>query len=284
MSQTILVLGATGLAGKELVKILADKNVQVKAATRQPEKFRSPAPNVTPVHLVQEDPATFAPALAGVDKVFLSALPLDADAFKKLVPFVDEAKKAGVKKIVFLSALGVEHHDSAPLRQIEVYVQQSGIPYGIVRPNFFMENFSEGPFSGPVKETNQIILAADDAVYSMISTVDIAAVAAELLLNDTLNNRELTLTGPVAISNHEAADIITRHAGKTVSYLPISEADLLSGIKAQGAPDSVGQYLAMLMASVRSGANAVVTSAVKDITGREPRSFDTFAQVNAGNF
>ena len=76
MSDTVLVLGATGLAGKELVKLLAAKNVQVKAATRTPEKFRSPAPNVTPVRLVQEDASTFAPALAGVDKVFLSALPL----------------------------------------------------------------------------------------------------------------------------------------------------------------------------------------------------------------
>src|SRR5688572_1862960 len=124
MSQTILVLGATGLAGKELVKILAKENVQVKAATRQPGKYQSPTPNVTPVRLVQEEPSTFAAALAGVDKVFLSALPLDADSFKKLKPFVDEAKKAGVKKIVFLSAFGMEHHEDAPLRQVELYLQQ----------------------------------------------------------------------------------------------------------------------------------------------------------------
>lgn len=284
MSQTILVFGATGLAGKELVKILAGKPVQVKAATRTPEKFTAPASNITPVRIVQEDPSTFAPALAGVDKVFLSVLPLDADAFRKITPFVDEAKRAGVKKIVFLSAMGVEKHEDAPLRQVELYVQKSGVPYGIVRPNFFMENFSEGPFSGPVKENGQIVLAAADAVYSMISTADIAAVAAELLLNDQLQNQELTLTGPAAIDNHEAAALISRFAGKTVSYHPISEEDLLGGMKAHGAPDSVAQYLATLMASVRSGANAPVTSAVKDITGKEPLSFEDFAKANAGKF
>ncbi len=284
MSDTVLVLGATGLAGKELVKLLAAKNVQVKAATRTPEKFRSPAPNVTPVRLVQEDASTFAPALAGVDKVFLSALPLDADAAAKLFPFMDEAKKAGVKKIVFLSAMGVENHDSAPLRRIELYLQQSGIPYGIVRANFFMENFTEGPFSGTVKESNQIILAAADAACSMISTADIAAVAVELLLNDNLSNQELTLTGPEAIDHHRVADIITKYSGRKITYLPISEADLLSGMKAQGAPDSVAQYLALLLASMRSGASAATTTAVKDITGAEPVSFEAFSKLNAEKF
>ncbi|WP_346318244.1 NmrA family NAD(P)-binding protein [Chitinophaga sp. YIM B06452] len=284
MSDTVLVLGATGLAGKELVKLLAGKNVQVKAATRTPEKFQSPAPNVAPVRLVQEEASTFAPALAGVNKVFLSALPLDAAAAAKLFPFVDEAKKAGVKKIVFLSALGVENHDSAPLRQVELYVQKSGIPNGILRANFFMENFTEGPFSGTVKASNQIILAADNAAYNMVSTADIAAVAAELLLNDTLPDQELTLTGPGAIDHYQVADIITTHSGRNITYLPISEADLLSGMKAQGAPDSVAQYLAVLMASVRSGANAVVTTAVKDITGKEPVSFEEFSKLNAGKF
>lgn len=284
MSNTVLVLGATGQAGKELVKLLAGKNVQVKAATRTPEKFQSPAPNVSPVRLVQEDASTFAPALAGVDRVFLSALPLDAEAATKLFPFVDEAKKAGVKKIVFLSAMGVENHDSAPLRQIELYLQKSGIPYGILRANFFMENFTEGPFSGTVKASNQIILAAGDAASSMISTADIAAVAVELLLNDHLPNRELTLTGPDAIDHHQVADIITKHSGRKVTYLPISEADLLSGMKAQGAPDSVAQYLATLLAAMRSGASAATTTAVKDITGREPVSFEEFSKLNAGKF
>lgn len=285
MSNTILVLGATGFAGKEVVKALAGKpGIEVKAATRFPEKYKAPAGNVTPVHLVQEDAATFAPALAGVDLVFLSALPLDADAAGKLRPFIDEAKKAQVKKIVFLSAIGVEHVEAAPLRQIELYLIASGIPYNIVRPNFFMENFSEGPFSPTIKQLGKILIPAGDGKYSVISTADIAAVSVELLLNEAHVGKELTLTGPKAVDNHEAAAIISAASGKTVTYENIPEEALIQGVIASGAPESAAHYLAMLVGAVRNGHCAVVTTAVKDITGKDPISLEDFAKAHKASF
>ncbi len=285
MSHTILVLGATGFAGKEVVKALAGKpGIAVKAATRFPEKYKAPAANVTPVHLVQEDAATFAPALAGVDLVFLSALPLDAEAAAKLRPFIDEAKKAQVKKIVFLSAIGVEHVEAAPLRQIELYLIASGIPYNIVRPNFFMENFSEGPFSPTIKQLGKILIPAGDGKYSVISTADIAAVSVELLLNEAHVGKELTLTGPKAVDNHEAAAIISAASGKTVTYENIPEEALIQGVIASGAPESAAHYLAMLVGAVRNGHCAVVTTAVKDITGNDPVSLEAFTAAHKESF
>ncbi|WP_341835480.1 NAD(P)H-binding protein [Chitinophaga pollutisoli] len=285
MSDTILVLGATGFAGKEVVKALARKpGVQVKAATRFPEKYSAPSANVSAVRLVQEDAATFAPALTGVDLVFLSALPLDADAHTKLRPFIDEAKKAQVKKIVFLSAIGVEHVETAPLRQIELSLIASGIPYNIIRPNFFMENFSEGPFSPTIKQLGKILIPAGDGKYSVISTSDIAAVAVELLLNEAHAGKELTLTGPAAIDNHEAAAIITAASGRTVTYENIPESALIEGVIASGAPESAAHYLAMLVAAVRNGHCAVITTAVKDITGKDPVTFEAFARAHKTTF
>lgn len=285
MSHTILVLGATGFAGKEVVKALAgNPGIQVKAATRFPEKYTAQAANVSAVRLVQEDASTFAPALAGVDLVFLSALPLDADAAPKLRPFIDEAKKAQVKKIVFLSAIGVEHVEAAPLRQIELALIASGIPYNIVRPNFFMENFSEGPFSPTIKQLGKILIPAGDGKYSVISTADIAAVSVELLLNEAHVGRELTLTGPAAIDNHEAAAIISAASGKTVTYDNIPESALIEGVIASGAPESAAHYLAMLVAAVRNGHCAVVTTAVKDITGKEPVAFEAFVREHPASF
>ncbi len=282
MSQTILVFGATGLTGKELVKSLIAENVTVKAATRAPEKYA--VKGATPVRLVQEDPATFAPALTGVDKVFLSALPLDVDAPAKLLPFIDAAKAAGVQKIVFLSAIGAELDEHFPLRKIERAVQASGIAYNIIRPNFFMENFSEGPFSGAVKAQGQIIAPAENAKVSMISTADIAAVAARLLLDDALTGRELTLTGPAAITHNEAALAITNAGGKTVQYIAVSENDLINAMTSHGAPESAAHYLAGLFRNVRAGHAAVVTHHIETLTGKPARSFEDFAKANREHF
>lgn len=282
MSQTVLVLGATGIAGREVVKLLTAENITVKAATRFPEKYA--VKGATPVLLVQEDASTFAPALAGVDKVFLSALPLDVDAPAKLVPFIAEAQKAGVKKMVFLSAIGAEHDEAFPLRKIERAVQQSGIAYNIIRPNFFMENFSEGPFSGTIKALGQILVPAEDAKVSMISTEDIAAVAVKLLLDDSLQGQELTLTGPSAITHHEAAQTISAQAGKAVNYVPISEADLINAVTGQGAPESAAQYLAGLFRNIRAGNGALVNGHVAGLTGRPARSFEQFVKASLQHF
>ncbi|MGE7776696.1 NmrA family NAD(P)-binding protein [Chitinophaga sp. NPDC101104] len=285
MTHTILVLGATGFAGRQVVKAVAGKpGVQVKAATRFPEKYTAPATNVTPVHLVQENAETFAPALAGVDLVFLSAVPLDLEAPSKLRPFIDEAKKAGVKKIVFLSAMGVEHAPESPLGQIEQHLIASGIPYNIVRPNFFMEVFTESHFSPTIRQLGKILIPAADGKWSLIAASDIAAVAAELLLNEAHNGKALTLTGPKAIDNHEVAAIIAKASGKDVTYENIPESAMVAGIIASGAPESAAGFMSFLLSAVRDGHFAPVSTAVKDITGREPLSFETFAEANKAFF
>lgn len=284
MSNQVLVLGATGFAGKQVVNALVAEGVKVKAATRFPEKYQAPAAGVSPVKVVLEDSATFAPALSGVNKVFLAALPLDADAHLKLNPFIDEAKKAGVQKIVFLSAIGMENLPESPLRKIEVYLQQSGITYNIVRPNFFMENFSDGSFSSSVKATAQIIVPAENARLSMIATQDIAAVSARLLLDDNLKGQELTLTGPASLDTYETAEIISKTSGRKVTYVPVTEDEMTQAVKAHGLSDSEAQYIALLFQGVRAGYMEHVTTAVKDITGKEPVSFEAFAKANVSSF
>jgi uncharacterized protein YbjT (DUF2867 family) len=233
---------------------------------------------------VLEDATTFAPALKGVDKVFLAAVPLDADAHLKLNPFIDEAKKANVQKIVFLSAIGMENLPDSPLRKIEVHLQQSGIPYNIVRPNFFMENFSDGSFSGSVKATAQLIIPAEDAKLSMIATSDIAAVSVKLLLNDQLKGQELTLTGPTSIDAATAADIISKTSGRKVTYVPVTEDQMTAAVKSHGLSDSEAQYIAGLFQAVRAGYMAPVNTVVKDITGKEPVSFEAFVKDNVSSF
>ncbi|MGX5820578.1 NmrA family NAD(P)-binding protein [Chitinophaga lutea] len=280
MAQTILVFGATGHAGREVVKALAaEKDVTVKAATRHPESYN--VPGVAPVLLVQEDPATFAPALQGVDKVFLSVLPLDAGAGKKIAPFFAEAKKAGVRKIVFLSSVGA---DTLPLHDIEAAVIASGIPYNIIRPNSFMENFTVGAFSQSVRDQHQLMASAGDGKMAIIATEDIAAATVPLLLDDSLQGKIYELSGPEALSYPEIAKLLSDALGRTITYAPVSEEDLITGMTSHGAPESVARYLAGLFRNTKNGIAGVVSTAVQDLSGKAPKRFADFLAANKGFF
>jgi hypothetical protein len=77
-----------------------------------------------------------------------------------LGPVVTAAKRAGVRHIVLISAFGVNHNEEAPLRIVEHLVIDSGVPYTILRPNFFMENFTDGFLKTSIREQNAIYLSA----------------------------------------------------------------------------------------------------------------------------
>jgi uncharacterized protein YbjT (DUF2867 family) len=137
------------------------------------------------IHLDYLQPKTIDPALEGTRGLLLMAPPLDPEAPAKMKPVVDRVKKVGISQVVFISALGVNFNEQAPLRIVEHQVMDSGIPYAILRPNFFMENFSEGFLSGTIKGQNGIFLAAGEGRTSFISVRDIAAVVATRFLQAT---------------------------------------------------------------------------------------------------
>jgi len=279
MDNTVLVTGASGQLGREVVRALLADGFAVKAATRDASKV-PPQQGVTPVTFDYTDPATFAAALEGATGLFLVAPPMDADAPAKLIPFIEKARSAGIGHVVFNSALGMDQNEEAPLRIVERAVMDSGIPYTILRPNFFMENFSTGSISPMIREQNSIFLAAGDGKTSFISTRDIAAVAAAALAG-THAGCEYNLTGPEALDHGQVARMISEATGKQITYQALPEMIMLQGARNLGMPEPMVQYMRGLYAAVRSGDAAVVTDDVKKITGRTPITFDEFANDNA---
>jgi uncharacterized protein YbjT (DUF2867 family) len=277
MNKPILVTGASGVLGRALVTAFADAGLAVRQAVRNLEKAK---PGVESVRLDYNDPATISPALAGVGGLLLMAPSLDPNAPAELRPVVERAKTAGVQHIVFNSALGVNYSDQAPLRVVEHIVMDSGIPYTILRPNFFMENFSEGFLSGGIKEQNGIFLAAGDGKTSFISVRDIAA-AALVAFQKPLSGQELDLTGPAALDHAEAAAIISEASGRPVKYHSITGEQMVAGARAMGMPEPAIAYMTVLYSVVRAGHAAAVTPVVENVTGRKPVSFREFAKANA---
>jgi uncharacterized protein YbjT (DUF2867 family) len=274
----ILVTGANGNLGGAVVRALTSKDLTVIAAGTHPENMQMPQGMVVR-KLDYVQPETIAAALQGVDGLFLVAPPLDPEAPAKLNPVIDQARTAGVRHIIFNSALGVDQNDAAPLRVIENHLMASGVAYTILRPNFFMENFSTG-FLAPMIAQGGIYLAAGDAATSFISIEDIAAVAAAAFEKEHFG-AEYNLTGPAALNHSQVAKIISEVCGRQVQYQALTEEAMLQGARDQGMPEGAVQYMAVLYGAVRSGWLATVTGDVEKVTGRPPISFGAFAQAHA---
>lgn len=274
----ILVTGANGNLGGAVVRALNRGNITVIAAGTHPENMQTPqGMEVRRIDYVQ--PETVAAALKNVDGLFLVAPPLDPEAPAKLNPVIDQAKSAGVRHIVFNSALGVDQNDAAPLRVVEKHLMASGLGCTILRPNFFMENFSSG-FLAPMIAQGGIFLAAGDTGTSFISVADIAAVAAAAFEEEHFG-AEYNLTGPAALNHDQVAGMISEVSGRQVRYHALTEEAMLQGARDQGMPEGAVQYMGILYSAVRNGWLAAVTEDVKKVTGRPPVAFGDFVQAHA---
>lgn len=276
MANLILVTGATGNAGRSVVRALLAKGYAVRAATRNINRIPSNS-GVEAVPFEYSDRNTFTHALEGVTGIFLVAPPMDPDVGQKLVPFIETARKAGVPHLVLLSALGVDRNTQTPLHGLEQAVFSSGIPWTILRPNFFMENFTEGFIAPMIRDHSAILLAAGDGKTSFVSSQDIAEVATAVFDQGGVG-RAYSLTGSEALDHREVAELISSAVGRRVIYHDLPEENMLQGARDQGLPESAVQYLGALYAGVRAGQWAEISDDVKRVTGREAMTFQEFVE------
>ncbi len=278
----ILVVGATGTVGAELVKLLDGSGETVKAATRDPS--RDLGPNVEATRYDFDDPSTFDGALKDVNRIFYlsrSADPIAADVAR---PLFEKAAALGVKHIVNMSALGVEMDASISLRQVELLLEESGIDYTILRPNWFMQNFATGFMNDMIREKNGLFIPAGDASVSFIDTRDIAAVAAKVLCQEGHANKVYALTGGESFTYEAAIGKVAEAAQRGVIYAPIGEEDMKAALQDQGLPEAPIAFMLGLFSRLRSGINAPVEGDVEQILGRKPLSLEDFVQEFASSF
>src|SRR5437870_3255705 len=180
---SILVTGATGTVGSEVVKQLSDKGEIIRAAARSASDntFR----NLNSVRVVQLNPGTLATALKGVEKLFLLTPP-QSTTVDFTSNLVREAKKAGVKYIVKHSVMGADADPGitpTPIRlhrQAEKIIEESEIPFTFLRSNSYMQNFVNF-YSHSVKTQGAFYVSAGDARISFVDVRDIAAIAVDAL-------------------------------------------------------------------------------------------------------
>ncbi|MER2996188.1 SDR family oxidoreductase [Pontibacter populi] len=283
MQQTILVTGATGTVGREVVKQLSMLDgIRVRAGVHsviKGENLRR-LPDVEVVEMEFTDPDSLHAAFTHADKVFL-VTPFSEGQVEMAKKLIDEAKKRGVKHIVKLSAIGAGDENAIQLcrwhRDIEQYIEQSGIPYTFLRAASFMQNFEN--YSSPtIKSEGKIYMPTGDGKVAYIDARDIAAVAIAVLTNDGHENKIYDLTGPEAISVSEVADTISLVTGRQVDFVDVPEEDARKSMQQQQTPDWMINSLLELYGQHRAGKSAEVNSSVEELTGHKPHTFRQFVK------
>lgn len=274
-ASSILVLGATGTVGATLVRHLAAQGHGVRAATRSPDRYDGPG---TPVAVDLSNADTWSPALEGVERLFLLSPPGHADQRALLQPFVEAALKTGtLNRIVTMTAQGVDVDDSIPFRQLERFIEASGVEFVHLRPTWFAQNFHTFWGHG-IREAKALALPAEDARVAFIDARDIGeSAAAALTRSDIETNRAYVLTGPQALTHGEAAAVLSDAVGQTIAYTSISEDAFRQQLAPSGLPADYIELLVGLFAAVRLGVAEPVNDEVERLTGHAPRSLQTYA-------
>ncbi|BEI23633.1 SDR family oxidoreductase [Vibrio fluvialis] len=265
----VLVLGASGHVGQPLVAELLAKGEQVKAASRSGQAFGA----AEGVVFDFADPTTFDAAFDGVDRAYVMLPGGYVESKALLEPVIQAAAERNVK-VVFQSVLGVDADDSIPYRQVEIALENSGVPYVILRPNWFADNFHTYWKAGI--DQGVIGVPAGEGKSSFIDVRDIASSAAAALTTNRFDNQAFNLTGPEALSYAQAAQKISEALGKPVAYQAMEEGAFCDLLKSVGVPADYAEFLTSIFYPVREGWTAGVSDAVATLTGKAPRSLDEY--------
>jgi uncharacterized protein YbjT (DUF2867 family) len=281
----ILVTGATGTVGSELLRLLSEAGADTRALTRNPPKAQ-PRPGITWVAGDLARPETLTTAFEGAQKVFLLT-----SYYEDMVTLqhnaIAAAHAAGVTHVVKVSAFAASDHSRAPIGrwhyQVEKELQESGMGWTILRPHHFMQNLlAQAEY---IVKDGVVYSASGDGLIPYIDPRDIAAVAFVTLTQPGHVGKKYVLTGGEAISYRQAAEIIGATIGKPVRFVDESPEQARARRVREGLPPAVIESALAIAAYQRAGGKTVtITNTVAELTGRPPRTVGDFVREHADAF
>jgi uncharacterized protein YbjT (DUF2867 family) len=279
MSNPILITGATGNVGAEIVRQLSQGKHRVRVAQRnfQPNSNWSPDSNIEYVEFDFKQQSTFAPAFQGVKKVFLMRPPALSQVKTYIYPAIDSAIALGIEQIVFLSVLGAESSPVIPHAKVEKYIQSVGIPYTFLRASFFMQNLST-THRQDIQERNEIFLPAGKGKTSFVDVRDIAAVGVKALTEVGHQNKAYSLTGSEALDYYQVAEIFTEVLGKPIIYKNPSIVKFALNMYKRGLAPQFIAVMIGIYTTAKLGLAGKLTTDTQEILQRAPISLRQFVE------
>ncbi|TDB61165.1 SDR family oxidoreductase [Arundinibacter roseus] len=275
MSNKVLITGATGTIGKELIRQLQANDTTFVAGSRE---FSKAAQTLGIgqeqwVNLDFDQPETFETPTSEVDAVFVLGPPLRFHMEETMIPFLDFLWEKGIKRVVYLSALGNESLGGGLAFHgiVEEYIQRKGFDFTILQPSFFAQNFKNFEYEN-VTQRGIIYVVAGDGKVGFVDVRDIAKVAAQVLNEDGHSGKIYRLTGSDLLDYQEAAQILTEVLGKQITYLNPSEEEFRATLSAAGAPPFIADYMLPVYGMIKTGTVSFLTNDIEQVTGEKPTS------------
>jgi len=267
------VTGSTGRLGGRVARLLAGADVPQRLLCRTPAKAPSlPGAEVVPASY--DDADAVRAALEGVDTVFMVSAAESPDRVGEHRTFVDAAKAAGVRHLVYTSFYGADPGATFLLARdhaaTEAHIERSGLAWTFLRDNLYLDFLplmvgEDGVLRGP----------AGDGRVAAVAQDDVAACATAVLLDPGPHaGRTYSLTGPEAVTLDEAAARMTRAAGREVRYEPETVEAAYASRAVYGAPAWQVDAWVSTYTAIASGELAGVTDDVRRLTGRGPLSLE----------
>lgn len=267
----ILVTGASGLVGREVVSRLAGR-VAVRLGSRDARRLVDGAEAGRFDFL---DLSTFEAALRDVDRVFLLRPPQLARARHDFGPFVEAMQRAGVQQVVFLSVRGAERNPLLPHRGIEKLLEASGLVWTHLRPNDFMQNFST-VHRADIRDRGEIWAPAGHGRTSFVDVRDVADAAVRVLTERGHERRAYTLTGGDAFSLDEVAAILAEVLDRRITYRNPGIPAFLRHIRMAGHPFVFGLVMTGVYTVARLGLAAEINPDLERLVARPPTTLRAF--------
>jgi uncharacterized protein YbjT (DUF2867 family) len=288
MSRTILITAATGQVSSALIDELhARGDVKLRAMVHDPGKGDALSSRGIEVVVGDlDDPRTFNGAFEGVDAVWAMA-PMGPAAPAQNSNVIWAARQAGVRFAARLSAVNAAH--DAPTRNGRLHalsdaeLGDSGLQWTILKPHFYMQNLLGS--AGSIAGQGEFHLTMGSGRLGMVDVRDVAAAAAAVLTApEGHEGKTYTLTGPATVDFDEVAQALSAATGNDVRYVPVSPEDARGALEGFGLGVWMADALVEYGVAYTGGWGDFTTTAVADLTGRQPRSVADFARDHAGAF
>jgi uncharacterized protein YbjT (DUF2867 family) len=285
----ILVTGAAGMSGMEIIREFVAQGVPVRALVRDRSKAGALAFNNRKVEIVEGDmsrPETLGRALSGIRKTLLisSANP---QMLETQCTFVDACKSAGVPHVVKFSGAetGFERSKfrfSKMHAQAEEYLEQSGLAWTHLRPGGFMQVYLRE--ARTIMERGELRLAIGDITLAPIDVVDIAKIAVAVLRAPGQEGKAYSITGPEALTGEQIAEVLSETAGLPVKYVAITPEERRREMLAAGTPTYFADALLEQSIERLRNPNATIHLEAHREFNVTPTYFADFAKRNASVF
>ena len=280
----ILITGATGNVGLSTVRYLLnqkEQNYQVVAAVRGIERARK-IEGLGEAQLVNfefDEPATYAAALKGVNKLLLIRPNQVSDVSKHIFPFLDQVEKSEVKQLVFVSVVGAQRNRIYANHRIETHLKKMNIPHTIVRPSLYMQNLIT-LHGNEIRQKDYIYIPAGAGMVNYVDARDVARVVVELLTKPGYDGKEFEITGPEPMDFYKIANLFSKELGREIRYArPLTIKFVRQKMLEKKAMPFI-LTLSLMYESARNGKMGHVSNAFTELTGCEPRTLADFIHEN----